>query len=62
VSPRVTLNGGMRYDVQFFDDQANNVSPLVGVAWSRFSSRQRTWCAQAGLFYNRVPLRALANA
>ncbi len=40
----------------------NNVSPRVGVAWTPFESRRTVVRASAGLFYDRVPLRALANA
>ena len=65
VSPRVTLNLGVRYDLQFLETistDANNVSPRVGVAWSPFASRRTVVRASAGLFYDRVPLRPLANA
>jgi len=65
VSPGVTLNAGVRYDLQFLesiDTDRNNVSPRVGVAWSPFDARRTVVRASAGLFYDRVPLRALANA
>jgi Carboxypeptidase regulatory-like domain/TonB dependent receptor-like, beta-barrel len=61
----VTLNLGLRYDLQFLDTidtDSDNVSPRVGVAWTPFPSRQTVVRASAGLFYDRVPLRALANA
>lgn len=64
-SPNVTLNLGVRYDVQFLETietDTNNISPRVGVAWSPFESRETVVRASAGLFYDRVPLRALANA
>jgi Carboxypeptidase regulatory-like domain len=65
VGPRVTLNLGVRYDLQFLetiDTDTNNISPRLGVAWSPFASRRTIVRGSAGLFYDRVPLRALANA
>ena len=65
VTPRVTLNAGLRYDLQFLETintDTNNVSPRIGVAWSPFESRRTLVRGSAGLFYDRVPLRALANA
>ena len=65
VSPRFTLNAGLRYDLQFLETistDTNNISPRLGFAWSPFASRQTVVRASAGLFYDRVPLRALANA
>jgi outer membrane receptor for Fe3+-dicitrate len=64
-APGVTLNAGLRYDVQWLrtiDTDTDNVSPRVGVAWSPFGSAQTVVRASAGLFYDRLPLRALANA
>jgi hypothetical protein len=61
----VTINAGMRYDLQFLetiDTDHNNVSPRVGVAWSPSKSRQLVVRGSVGRFYDRVPLRALANA
>jgi hypothetical protein len=65
VSPRLTLNLGLRYDLQFLDTIAtdtNNISPRAGFAWSPFASRRTVVRGSFGLFYDRVPLRALANA
>ena len=65
VSPQVTLNLGVRYDLQFLETintDTNNISPRLGMAWSPFDSRSTVVRASAGLFYDRVPLRALANA
>jgi hypothetical protein len=61
----LTLNLGLRYDVQFLetiDADTNNVSPRVGFAWTPFVSRNLIVRGSAGLFYDRVPLRAVANA
>ena len=40
----------------------NNVSPRVGFAWSPSQSRDAVIRGSAGLFFDRVPLRAVANA
>ena len=65
VNPRLTLNLGVRYDLQFLQAIAtdtNNLSPRAGFAWSPFASRRTVVRGSFGLFYDRVPLRALANA
>lgn len=65
VTPDVTVNLGLRYDLQFLktiSTDTNNVSPRIGLAWSPFASHRMIIRGGAGLFYDRVPLRALANA
>ncbi len=65
VTPGLTLNAGLRYDLQFLDTidtDTDNLSPRVGFAWSPSSSGRTLVRGSAGLFYDRVPLRALANA
>ena len=60
----LTLNLGIRYDLQFLEavgTDRNNVSPRLGFAWSPSGSRTVVR-GSAGLFFDRVPLRALANA
>jgi hypothetical protein len=61
----LTVNLGLRYDLQMIETietDRNNVSPRIGVAWAPFGSRTTIVRSSAGLFFDRVPLRALANA
>ena len=65
VTPGLTVNVGVRYDLEWLQTittDANNVSPRVGVAWSPFSDQKTVVRASFGMFYDRVPLRPLANA
>jgi hypothetical protein len=65
VGSGLTVNAGLRYDLQFLKTIAtdtDNVAPRIGIAWTPSSSRRTVVRASAGLFYDRVPLRALANA
>lgn len=65
VNPRFTVNAGLRYDLEFLKKittDKNNLSPRFGLAWSPFASRRTVVRASFGLFYDRVPLRPLANA
>jgi hypothetical protein len=61
----VTLNLGVRYDLQFLETittDSNNLSPRIGIAWSPSGAGRTVVRGSAGIFYDRVPLRALANA
>jgi hypothetical protein len=62
---RLTINAGLRYDLQLLETietDANNISPRLGVAWTPSDSGTTVVRGSAGVFYDRVPLRALANA
>ena len=61
----LTLNLGLRYDLQFLhtiETDTNNVSPRAGFTWSPSIARDLVIRGSAGLFFDRVPLRAVANA
>jgi carboxypeptidase family protein len=61
----VTLNAGLRYDLQFVESvetDRNNISPRLGFAWSPSSGSNTVVRGSAGLFFDRVPLRPVANA
>jgi len=65
VGSGLTLNLGLRYDLQFLETintDTNNVSPRVGFAWSPSASHGLVVRGSGGLFFDRVPLRAVANA
>ncbi|HWT03611.1 MAG TPA: carboxypeptidase regulatory-like domain-containing protein [Pyrinomonadaceae bacterium] len=61
----LTLNLGLRYDAQFLPDpvetDANNFAPRVGFAYSP-GDRKTVVRASFGLYFDRVPLRAVSNA
>jgi Carboxypeptidase regulatory-like domain len=61
----LTVNAGLRYDLQWLqtlvETDTNNVSPRVGVAYAPGTGRTIVR-ASGGLYYDRIPLRALSNA
>jgi hypothetical protein len=65
VGSTLTLNAGVRYDLEFLktiNTDTNNVSPRLGFAWSPAASPRTVVRGSAGIFFDRVPLRPLANA
>ena len=66
VGTRLTVNGGLRYDVQKLPSRVrtdrDNVSPRLGAAWDLRGDGRSVLRATAGLYYAPIPLRAVANA
>ena len=66
VTPSFTINAGIRYDLQFLprpiQTDTNNVAPRVGIAWTPDAARKTVIRASYGLYYDRIPLRAVSNA
>jgi hypothetical protein len=65
----LTVNYGLRYDAQMLPDpvrtDANNFAPRLGVAYSPdFLGRDRRTVVRAsyGVYFDRLPLRAVSNA
>jgi Carboxypeptidase regulatory-like domain/TonB dependent receptor len=61
----LTVNAGLRYDVQSIEDPVRtdlgNVAPRVGLAFAPGDGRT-VLRASGGLYYDRIPLRAVSNA
>jgi hypothetical protein len=66
LTPNLTINAGVRYDLQFLagpvQTDTNNVAPRVGVAWVPDAARKTVIRASYGIYYDRIPLRAVSNA
>src|SRR5205085_2597482 len=65
VRPGLTINAGLRYDLQFLPDPVrtdrNNIAPRLGIAWSP-GDRKTVVRASYGIYFDRIPLRATSNA
>lgn len=61
----LTMNLGLRYDLQVLPDpiqaDTDNLAPRLGVAWAPGGGRTIVR-GSIGLFYDRIPLRAVSNA
>jgi len=62
VSPKVTLNLGLRYDYDsLFGGDKNNISPRLGVIWDVANNHRTLVKANWGLFFDRNVLSAAAT-
>jgi hypothetical protein len=65
VGPELTINAGLRYDLQFLPEpiqaDKNNFAPRLGFAFAP-GNRKTVLRAGAGIYYDRIPLRATSNA
>jgi len=63
--PDLTVNLGVRYDLQFLPDpiktDTGNVAPRIGLAYAP-GDRKTVIRASYGIYYDRIPLRATSNA
>jgi hypothetical protein len=65
-TPRLTINAGLRYDVQrlpsIVHTDGDNLSPRLAAAWDVRGDGRSVLRAGAGIYYDRIPLRAVSNA
>jgi Carboxypeptidase regulatory-like domain len=65
VLPNLVLTTGIRYDVEpirGFRTDSNNVAPQAGFAWSPGNSSRTVIRGGVGIYYDQIPLPALAGS
>lgn len=60
--PNLTVSYGVRYEKETAVSDNNNVGPRLGIAWDPFSNGKTVVRFGAGIFYNRVLLRTVADS
>lgn len=60
--PNVTMSFGVRYERETSVDDNNNFGPRFGIAWDPFKKGKGVIRFGAGIFYNRVLLRTVADS
>lgn len=58
----VTMSFGLRYERETAVDDNNNFGPRAGIAWDPFKKGKGVVRFGAGIFYNRVLLRTVADS
>lgn len=65
VRPYLTINAGLRYDMQFLPEpiqtDTDNIAPRLGIVYAP-GDRKTVVRASYGIYYDRIPLRATSNA
>jgi hypothetical protein len=62
IKPNITFSYGLRYERETAVEDNNNLGPRIGIAWDPFKKGRGVIRAGAGIFYNRVLLRTVADS